>query len=110
MQMPGRRAEGWDDVLRVVFALVFATAVAVFALQNGQPVEVRFLGARASVSLALLILGSLTAGALAAGVPGLARVVRQGRLLREQGERVRRLQAELAAAREAKAPPPPGQG
>ncbi len=94
---------------RIIAALLFATAVAVFALQNGQAVEIRFFAARASVSLALVILGSLTAGALAVGVAGGARVLRLSRQRSECAERLRRLEAELAAASQRVEPPGAGQ-
>ncbi len=54
---------------------VIAAAVAVFALQNGQPAPVRFLGwTLDGVPLAGAILGALLAGLIVAGVPlGIAR-------------------------------------
>lgn len=93
---------------RVIATLLFATAVGVFAVQNGQAVELRLFSWRASVSLALVLLGALTVGAVAVGVPGFLRLARLSRRLREQAERVRRLEAELAAARQAG--PAPGEG
>lgn len=54
-------------------------AVAVFALQNPDPVTLRFLRWQAQSSVALVALGATTAGALIAGLLALA-----GRLRRWQ--------------------------
>lgn len=96
-------------MFRIVATLLFATAVAVFALQNGQAVEVRFFSARAAVSLALVILGALLAGAAAAGLAGWVRQLRLRRRLAEAAERIRRLEVDLALARRGKTPPEGGQ-
>jgi uncharacterized integral membrane protein len=76
------------SLLYILMAVV-AGAIAAFALQNLDPVIVRFLVWRAeAVPLALVILGSLGAGALLAGIHAGVLYVRL-RL------KIRRLEAEL---------------
>ncbi|MBI2467421.1 MAG: LapA family protein [Candidatus Rokubacteria bacterium] len=56
----------------VLLTLLLLLAVAVFALQNAQAVTVRFLHWQIESSVAILTLAAMTAGALAAGLLGLA--------------------------------------
>jgi putative membrane protein len=78
-------------VVYVLIALIGA-AVAVFALQNLDPVTVRFLGWRIEgIPLALVILLSLMVGAFSASLVGLVQHLR----LRS---RIRQLERSLAQA------------
>jgi len=88
------------QVLFIVLILVFL-AVALFALQNPAVVTVRFWPWEFQTSVAVLILGATTAGALVGWTLGLA-----GRLLRWQRTRA----AASVTAPEPKVPtePPPG--
>ena len=86
-----------------VIVAVLAAAVAVFALQNGAPTPVRFLGFRLDgVPLAGLILGAFVAGLIIAGVP-------LGAQRWRARSQVRRLEAQVRAREETppREPPPP---
>jgi len=58
-----RDEEGGIGVFVLILALVFALIVAVFALQNADPVAVRILWMVTEVPLVLIIFGSVLAGA-----------------------------------------------
>jgi uncharacterized integral membrane protein len=87
----------------LLMALVGA-ACAVFALQNMDPVVIRFIGWRAeSIPLALVILLSVLGGLIFASCLGLLRHWK----LRS---RIRQLEAQLAAQERPGAPSPPARG
>lgn len=70
--------------LFLFFGLLFAFLVAVFAVQNVDPVGIEFLFWRVKdVSLSLVVLGSVLAGALIALVLGFKRQFRMGRRIKE---------------------------
>jgi putative membrane protein len=48
----------------LILTLIFALLVAIFTIQNVLPVAINFLWFRAEVSLVLVILGSVFAGAI----------------------------------------------
>lgn len=83
-------------------ALVFALIVAVFAVQNAQPVTLGFFGWGREVSLSLVIIGAAAGGAVLAVLPLLFRQARlrlklwdcQGRLDKLTAEH-KRVRAEL---------------
>jgi len=82
--------------LGYVFVAIVAAAVAVFALQNGEPTPVRFLAWTAGgFPLAGLILASLASGLVIAGVP----LMLQRWRLRARVRALERRVAELEAAR-----------
>jgi len=82
-----------------VIVAVVAVAVAVFAMQNTTPVTIQFLVWRLEqVSLAAVILASLAAGLVVAGIPLWFRVWRLRSRLRT---------SEARAARPGDAPEPP---
>ncbi|MGB9886855.1 MAG: lipopolysaccharide assembly protein LapA domain-containing protein [Moorellales bacterium] len=86
----------------LLVVLVFALLVAVFAVQNAGPVDVRFLGWHfPNLSLALLIIGSLILGAFLALIPGLARQASLRRQLRQCRQQNRELLLELDRIRQA---------
>lgn len=65
--MPAQREEGRPCVVGLVAVLVFALVVAIFALQNAEPVRIAFLWWTVPrVSEALIILGSVLLGVLGA--------------------------------------------
>ena len=48
----------------LILTLIFALLIAIFTIQNALPVAINFLWFRAQVSLVLVILGSVFAGAI----------------------------------------------
>lgn len=116
--------------LNLLLALLFTLMIAIFAAQNAQPVEIRFLSWGWVTSLVVVIVGSATLGALLASTLSLVRQVsmkvqareRQNRLrqveqelerfqrrAQEQEQEILRLQGELADARRAAAEPAVGE-
>lgn len=86
----------------LLLGLLVAIFTALFALQNNEPVTVRFLVWELDLSLALLILGATVLGAmlyLVASLGGLWRHAREARelakLVESQGARIRELEAQL---------------
>lgn len=77
--------------LLLVVALVFASFVALFALQNAQAVEIRFFHWAAETSVAVIALASAAFGAVSAVLAGLGRRL-------AAGLRLRHLKGELARA------------
>jgi uncharacterized integral membrane protein len=76
------RAQGlW--VAALGFALILLM-LAVFLLQNGQRVQVSYLGATFHLPLAVAMLLSAVAGALLVGMAGLARVLQLRRTVRRE--------------------------
>jgi uncharacterized integral membrane protein len=75
--------------LYLFFGLLFAFVVAIFTVQNVAPVDVDFLFWQLrEVSLSLVVMGSVFAGALIALVLGLARQYRMARRIRELAARL----------------------
>lgn len=97
--------------LLIVLALVFASFVALFALQNAQTVPIRIFAWERETSVAVIVLATAAVGALSAVLAGFVRQVRSGirfrqlrselaktqRLLEEERDRALDLQAELDA-------------
>lgn len=80
----------------LVGALVFALLVAVFAVQNSTPVDLRFLFWEfPQISLVLIILGSTAFGALFMLLLGLARQIRTAKRIRVLDCENRKLAAEM---------------
>ncbi|PRR75833.1 LapA family protein [Neomoorella humiferrea] len=76
-----------------LMAILFALLVAVFALQNAEPVEINFLFWQfRHISLVLVILGSAAFGALAVFLLGAVRQVRQAREIKELKNNLKKLQ------------------
>jgi uncharacterized integral membrane protein len=96
--------------LGYVIVTVLAAVVAVFALQNGTPVSVRFLiWSLHDVPIAALALGSLAVGLVVAGLPlSLARwrLRSRGRGLETQVKQLQAALAERDRARDAQRPLP----
>lgn len=95
----------------IVLALVFASFVAIFALQNAQTVSIRIFAWERETSVAVIVLATAAIGALSAVLGGLVRQLKAGirfrhlraelakanRLLEEERERVRALESRLDA-------------
>jgi len=95
----------------LILGIVFALAVALFAVANTEPVTINFLVNQLQTSLALVIVGSAAAGALVIGIFGAVRQLqlrlrmwdRENRLRRSERQavewerRARELEAKVAA-------------
>ncbi|NPV70623.1 MAG: LapA family protein [Firmicutes bacterium] len=95
------------EVVARVFLIVgfaFALIVALFAVQNSMVVSVRFFTWGFETSLVLVVIASAALGAMSAGVLGLPGSIRLRLKVRELDGKIRRLESELKAAREAAAP------
>lgn len=80
----------------LILALIFAILVAAFAIQNTAVVTVHFLFWQGSISLVLVILGSVAAGALIFFVLGLIKQIAYGKERRELVREKERLTGRLA--------------
>jgi uncharacterized integral membrane protein len=67
------------SLLLLVVLSVLLLAVAIFALENGQPITVRFIYWELQSSVAVVTLAATAAGVLIAGLVGLARRLRRWR-------------------------------
>lgn len=80
-----------------VLAIFFALVVAIFAVQNAGPVEIKFLTWQfRRISLVLVILGSAAFGALVIFLLGAVKQVRQAREIRELKSQHKKLQETIA--------------
>ncbi|KUK40957.1 MAG: hypothetical protein XD69_0998 [Clostridia bacterium 62_21] len=87
-----------------LLGLLFALCIALFAVQNATPVDIRFLAwSFPSISLSLVILGAVAAGAVATMLLGVGRQYRAGRRIRELTARVAQMEREAKAKQEVKA-------
>jgi len=86
----------------LVLALLFALAVAGFAVQNAEPITVRFLQWEARTSLVVVILGAAAVGALSVGLAGGFRQLRTGLRVRNLQHMTQRLEQELEQVRTAR--------
>lgn len=97
--------------LYLIFVLVLAVAVALFAIQNNAPVQVRLLAWTFESSLVVVILASAALGAALAAFLGVPGAFRLRWRLREQSARVRELERRLQELQgqglEGPPPPPP---
>ena len=75
----------------VIIALLLATLVAIFAVQNAQEVNIRFLVWTFQSSVVVVILISLGVGALLAALMSLPQMLRGRRRLRESERQLERL-------------------
>lgn len=86
----------------LVLALVFASFVAVFALQNAQTVPIRFFAWERETSIAVIVLAAAAVGALSAVLAGLVRQLRSGLRYRQLKSELARTRKELDDVRAAK--------
>ena len=81
----------------LIFALVFALLVALFAIQNSGTVDIRFLTwSFPGVSLVLVIIGAAMGGAISIFLMGAPQQFGVKRRLREAQKQARELQDEIA--------------
>ena len=83
----------WKFVLSLIFALI----VAVFAIQNAEPVAVIFLFKKAEISQALVILISAVLGALIVAFLGLISQVKLKATIRDDRKTIERLEKQASA-------------
>ncbi|REJ37195.1 MAG: DUF1049 domain-containing protein [Bacillota bacterium] len=95
--MPGApRGRGDPSVqLLLIVALLFALGVAVFAVQNAEPITVNLIRWQIQTSLVVVVVGSAAAGALVAWLIGLIRQVRASWRIRQLQNQVHRLEQKL---------------
>jgi uncharacterized integral membrane protein len=86
------------DVL--IVALVLATLVALFAIQNAATVTVRMAVWSFETSLVLVVLVSITLGAAAALLRSLVKGCAHRRQLQEERDKVKALEVELRICRD----------
>lgn len=79
----------------LVVALLFALGVAVFAVQNAEPISFRLFGWQSETSLVFVVLGAAAAGAIAAGLVGLVRQVKASLRIRQLQTRLHKAEQEL---------------
>ncbi|MBO8141439.1 MAG: LapA family protein [Firmicutes bacterium] len=92
-----------------VLALLFALAVAVFAVQNAEPITVNLIRWQLETSLVVVVLGSAATGAMVAGLVGLVRQLRASWRIRQLQSQVHRLEERLRALTESAGPPSKGE-
>ncbi|OHW63201.1 hypothetical protein EUAN_00650 [Andreesenia angusta] len=85
---------------KFVVSLVSALLVAVFAIQNSDPVDIKFLVAGANISQALVILISASLGAVVAIFLGLLKQFSLKKSIREKSKRIQNLESEIASLRD----------
>jgi len=81
--------------LLLIVALLFALGVAVFAVQNAEPITVHLIRWQIETSLVVVVVGSAAAGALVAWLIGLVRQVRASWRIRQLQGQVHRLEQKL---------------
>lgn len=67
----------------VILAIVFAILISIFALQNAQPVDIKFLTLEGEASLALVILISVAIGAAILGLLNLYSRLKSGKSMKK---------------------------
>lgn len=86
-----------------ITALLFALIVAIFAIQNAEVVNIRFLGWQfQNISLVLVILGSASAGALFLFILGTIKQLSLVLKLKEAENKIRKLEHQLKELKETK--------
>ncbi len=81
---------------RLVVSLVIMLLVAIFSVQNKDMVYVSFLIWNTQVPLVIVVLGSLTAGAVLSGFLGVFRQFSMGRKIKAGSKRAKNLEEENA--------------
>ena len=82
----------------LILALVLATLVAIFAVQNAQEVNVRFLVWTFQSSVVIVILISLGVGALLAALISLPQTLKARRRLKESERQLERLAGQMGGS------------
>lgn len=78
----------------VIFSLIFSIVITVFAIQNAQPVSIKFFLFNGQASLALVILISTTVGALIIGLLNLYSRVKTKITIKELNNRIATIKAD----------------
>ncbi|MEE9154049.1 MAG: LapA family protein [candidate division NC10 bacterium] len=86
--------------LYLIFALLLALLVAIFAVQNAERVTIDFLVWTFQTSLVIVILVSAGVGALLAALISLPQTLTARRRLRESEKKLERLAVELGGSEE----------
>ncbi len=76
----------------LIFALIFALLVAIFAVANVGPVPVNYVFGVSELPLILVILGSALVGGLIVGLFGIIRQYRMQRRIKQQDKQLAELQ------------------
>lgn len=90
--------------LLLVVALLFALVVAVFAVQNSEPIAFKLFGWQSETSLVFIVLGAAAAGAATAGLIGFVRQVKSSFRIRQLQTRLQKLEQELESLQEQEDP------
>ncbi|MCW3491275.1 LapA family protein [Dethiobacter alkaliphilus] len=88
--------------LGVIVGLVFGVIIAFFAMLNTETIIVNYFFGQVYASVAIVVLGSALAGALAVGMFGLVTKIRTGFAFWDYQNRVERLAKEVAQLQEQK--------
>src|SRR5690606_2777968 len=90
----GQGPAGYRGTARVqlllVIALLFALAVAVFAVQNAESISFRLCGWQSETSLVFVVLAAAAAGAVAAGLVGLVKQIKSSLRIRQLQHRLQK--------------------
>jgi uncharacterized integral membrane protein len=86
-------------LIYLVISLVFALAVAMFAVQNSYLVSLTFFGWEVTASFAVVVISATILGALIVGLIALFRYVGSGLRLRDERSRGQRAARELEQAK-----------
>lgn len=78
--------------LLLVVALLFALAVAVFAVQNAESIVVQLFSLELETSLVVVVLAAAAAGAVTAGIIGVVRQVKSTLRIRQLQAQVHKLE------------------
>lgn len=79
----------------VIVAIVFAILVSIFALQNAQPVDIKFITLQGEASLALVILISVAVGAVILGMLNLYSRLKSGNSMKKLSKEKSALEKEI---------------
>lgn len=78
--------------LLLIVALLFALAVAVFAVQNAEYIVVQLFNLEFETSLVVVVLAAAAAGALSAGIIGFVRQIKSSLRIRQLQSQVNKLE------------------
>lgn len=81
--------------LLLVISLLFALAVAVFAVQNAEYIVVQLFSLEFETSLVVVVLAAAAAGALSAGIIGFVRQIKSSLRIRQLQAQVNKLERQV---------------
>lgn len=84
--------------MKFILALMLSILVALFAIQNSEPIDINIFFYTVKLSQALVILISTIVGAIIAFSLGILKQLSLNKELREQNKTIRSLESELSAA------------